>query len=186
MGERRSERSKPSTREALALDPQKLLRIKLIRSAQKNTKHEWGKRAQPQCSRARGSTVRDVHNIRKRKTKNNKATQGRQTDTTMGQRRMHARPVCCRGLLCPHTRLRQKQTRERKENPPRTPTQNKQTTQPGNASKEEKTNTTRRNATKTKRQTSKTEHKQDAGPRVDRKANNSSPNSRIKNQGLAC
>ena len=33
---------------------------------------------------------------------------------------------------------------------------------------------------------SKTEHKQDAGPQADRKANNISPNSRIKNQGLAC
>ena len=75
-------------------------------------------------------------------------------------------------------------TRKKRE-PPTHPQQKEQTTQPSNASKEERKDTTRRNATETKRQTSKTEHQQDAGPRVDRKANHSSPNSRIKNQGLA-
>ena len=85
-----------------------------------------------------------------------------------------------------HTRLKQKQTRERKEDPPRTLTKTNQQLNRATQAKKKETNTTRRNAKKTKRQTSKTEHKQDAGPRVDRKANNISPNSRIKNQGLAC
>ena len=75
-------------------------------------------------------------------------------------------------------------TRKKRE-PPTHPQQNEQPTQPSNASKEERKGTTRRNATETKRQTSKTEHQQDAGPRGDRRANHSSPNSRIKNQGLA-
>ena len=43
----------------------------------------------------------------------------------------------------------------------------------------------RRNATKQKDRQGKTEHKQDAGQRVDRRANIITPNSRIKNQGLA-
>ena len=70
--------------------------------------------------------------------------------------------------------------------PPTHPHHNKLTTQPSNASKEErnKNNTPQRHEIKTDRQ-SKTEHTQDAGPRVDRKADDRTPNSRIKNQGLA-
>ena len=92
--------------------------------------------------------------------------------------------MCCRGLLGSLTRLRQKQTHESKENPPRTPNQtNKNSTE---QRQQEEKDTKRRFATIKERQTSKTEHQQDAGPREDRKANHSSPNSRIKNQGLAC
>ena len=60
---------------------------------------------------------------------------------------------CCWGLLCLHTRLKHQQVRKQKEGPPRTPT-SKQTTQPGNTSKDKNC---RRNNTaqhhKTKRQT---------------------------------
>ena len=91
------------------------------------------------------------------------------------------------GLLWVHTRLKQKQTRERKENPPRTTfTTNRLLNRatPANKKDEKGNKTPQRHENKKYRQ-SKTEHKQDAGPQTDRKANNISPNSRIKTQGLA-
>ena len=89
-----------STREALTLDQSEATEeAKTSGACDKNHQtHEWGKRAQPQCARARGSTVRDVHNVIE-KTRN-KTMQGRPTDTDLGAKEeMHARVVCCWDLL---------------------------------------------------------------------------------------
>ena len=176
--------SEPSKREALALDQQKLLRIKKHKErANKTKKPEGGKRAQPQCSRARGSTVRDVHYIKKTNKKSKKHKDDRRT-------RPWGRGECMlghvlQGLLCSHTRLKQRADTRKKREPPTHTQQNKQTTQPSNASKEESKKTQHAATPRKQKTDSKTEHEQDAGPRVDRKANHSSPNSRIKHQGLA-
>ena len=93
--------------------------------------------------------MRDVHHI----TQKTKATQGRQTDTTLGQRRMHARQVLQGPPVVTHTFKAEADTRKKRE-PPTHTHHNKQTTQPGNASKEKrnKNNTPQRHENKKDRQ----------------------------------
>ena len=88
------------------------------------------------------------------------------------------------GLLEGHTRLLLSRTRRKTKTPHAHPHQ-QETTQPSNTSKRPKQNNTPQRHENKRDRHSKTEHEQDAGPQLDRKANNSSPNSRIKNQGLA-
>ena len=176
--------SKPSVRMALALDQQKLLRNKSIRSARtyhRKRRGEEGAAAMLACAW--------VHRARSAQHKEKSKKANKHKDDRLTRPWGRGECVLDHVLQGPpmftHA-FKAKAGTQKKREPPTHPHQNKQLTQLSNASKEERKDTTRRNATKTKRQTSKTEHQQDAGQRVDRIANHSSPNSRIKNQGLAC
>ena len=110
---------------------------KNIRSAQTNQRNLRGKKAPPQCSRARGSIVRDVHIIKK----NTKAKKHKDDRLTRpwGRRECMLEYVLQGPPMFTHA-FKAKQTHERKENPPRTPNKtNKPLNRATPAKKTEKT-----------------------------------------------